>query len=211
MIIKLLASGYNYVIFAEVDEFVIPSPSIYPFGLQDYVKKMKHPTMRATGYNLFHDYLTDPNSIDLNKSILSQRNKWYYDENYSKHVITSIPSLRWSAGFHTLLNEEYKDMLSDPNLYLLHLKKFDYKYYINRGHWKAIQNFNMYEFNNYAYSHSAHAVGKMLQYTFWRLNCDTIDIICVYQNKHCIDIAIEEMYTMLEIIPMDLIHPHYII
>ena len=35
---SLLSIGYDYVLFAEVDEFIIPSPTLYPGGLQEYIK-----------------------------------------------------------------------------------------------------------------------------------------------------------------------------
>ena len=97
------------VLFAEADEFVIPSLTIYPDGLHGYVSQ------RATGYNLFHDHVLDPTPIDLSRPVLSQRGKWYPAPLYSKHVITNI-ALDWEPGFHTVIHPSYRDMKPDEHL-----------------------------------------------------------------------------------------------
>lgn len=205
---SLLTIGYDYVLFAEVDEFIIPSPTLYPGGLQEYIKNMKQPTVRATGYNLFHDYVNNPQPIDLSKSILSQRNVWYPDVLYSKNAITSI-SLWWIAGFHGVdFPKEYENMIPDPNLYLLHIKKFDYQYYINRGHWKAIQSFDMFEYFNIFLSITAHTVGSNLINSYWSTTGEWYTLIRqTMQNSTSNNRILENfkqvMYSKLENIPSE--------
>ena len=147
----------------------------------------------------------------MSKPILSQRNVWYSDVYYSKNAITSIP-LEWSVGFHVLKTKEYRNMIPDPNLSLLHLKKFDHQYFITRGHWKAIQDFNIYEYYDYSYSFSAHFVGNMLESYYWHSNRTEFDSAFaanVLSNNSNYNINYTQSYTYqnLHQVPYDFIHP----
>ena len=207
---KLLEAGYQYVLFAEADEFVIPSPTIYPDGLYGYVSQMGSSVARATGYNLFHDHILDPAPIDLSRPILSQQGQWHPAPLYSKHVITNI-ALDWDPGFHTAY--PYRDMKPDEHLYLLHLKLFDYRYFVARGRWKATQRFNEAELFTRFLSIQAHAVGSTLKKIFWKSSDHKeptlfFMISCLLNSSsHSWEILHKNMRMMLRDVSRELIDP----
>jgi hypothetical protein len=207
---KLLEAGYQYVLFAEADEFVIPSPTIYPDGLYGYVSQMGSSVARATGYDLFHDHILYPAPIDLSRPILSQRGQWHPAPMYSKHVITNI-ALDWDPGFHTA--NYYRDLKPDEHLYLLHLKLFDYRYFVARGHWKATQRFNESELFTRFLSIHAHAVGNTLKKIFWK-SSDHEEPLLVFMiscllnsSSHSWEILHKNMRMMLRDVSRELIDP----
>ncbi|CAF3325164.1 unnamed protein product [Rotaria sp. Silwood1] len=47
----LLKSGYKYVLFAEIDEIIIPDPAKYPLGLIDYINRTNISVVRVKAYD----------------------------------------------------------------------------------------------------------------------------------------------------------------
>jgi reversibly glycosylated polypeptide/UDP-arabinopyranose mutase len=95
----LLTSGYKYVLFAEIDEIVMPDLLKYPLGLIDYINKSKQIAVRVQAYDIRHN-VTIEAKLNLTQPILRQRRFWMRHAAYDKPLLTSI-MLHWSVGFHT--------------------------------------------------------------------------------------------------------------
>lgn len=116
---KELLKEYEYVLYTDADEIIVPDPAKYS-GLMEYIQKMKGDTIVCTGFNLIH--LQEKEApIDLDQPILKQRSYWYPDRHYNKPLISRV-SLEWCPGFHWADN----CVKRDPDLWLLHLHKMDF-------------------------------------------------------------------------------------
>jgi Methyltransferase domain/Glycosyl transferase family 2 len=117
---KKLIDHYEYVIFTDVDEIILPDVNKYR-GLDDYIQKLDKNYVRCIGYELIHvPHKEKP--YDASESVLSQRRFWYYTHWYNKTLISNQP-LNWEIGFHEVPNLE-SDF--DRDLMLIHLHKLDF-------------------------------------------------------------------------------------
>jgi len=115
-----LLNEYNYVLFTEADEIIIPTKHK---NIKDYITYLDSNdilTIATTGYNLVHQYNRE-SKFDNNKNILEQRRYVCRNNLYNKPLITSQP-IFYSVGFHTAYPQTFDN---DDNLWLLHLKSFD--------------------------------------------------------------------------------------
>lgn len=114
---RSLLGDYRRVIFAEVDEFLVPDPALYG-DLFNYLK-CRHdvPVMTAVGFDVCH---TDEPDLDPDAPILSQR-KWRRNDRYDKTLISTTP-LSWEVGFHRPTNVTVPP---DRALLLVHLHYAD--------------------------------------------------------------------------------------
>lgn len=116
-----LLDEYNYVLYAETDEIVIP---LKYKNIKDYISDLDKKdilTISTTGYNLVHNYKIEP-KLDINKPVLEQRRYVCRDNLFNKPLITAQP-IFYSPGFHTAYPQLFN---RDDNLWLLHLKSFDF-------------------------------------------------------------------------------------
>ena len=123
-----LLRSYDAVLFAEVDELIVPDPRTYP-DLGAYIDRLEGPAACCTGYNVVH-YPDEEPPLRYNEPILRQRRYWHLSPRwYSKRVLGRI-RLSWSVGFH----EEYNapGVQPDPGLFLIHLHRVDYEYCLAR-------------------------------------------------------------------------------
>jgi hypothetical protein len=82
---KKLLDHYEYVIFTDVDEIILPDINKYK-GLDDYIQKLDKNYARCIGYELIH--LPDKEApYNTSKTVLSQRRFWYYTQWYIKSAI----------------------------------------------------------------------------------------------------------------------------
>lgn len=126
-----LLHKYDKVLFVESDEIVF-----HKDGLGSYIDCMDVPSIKCNGYELQH--ITDKeDDIDLSRPILDQRSWWYPNEEYCKTLISSEP-IRWGLGFHECENPG----IFDPNLYLVHLHRFDRKIALKKNEDRAKMNWN---------------------------------------------------------------------
>jgi len=95
---ELLNKGYQYILFTEIDETVMPDPLKYPFGLIEYINKTKKIAVRVQAYDVRHNVTTEA-KLDLSQPILRHRRFWMRHSGYDKPLLTSI-MLHWSTGFH---------------------------------------------------------------------------------------------------------------
>jgi hypothetical protein len=124
---KRLLEHYEYVLFTDVDEILLPLPGLYA-GLDDYINKLKKTYVRCRGFELIH--LKDREDVyDSNKSVLSQREYWHKNKWFNKTLLSRRP-LEWRVGFHQVsrIMPHF-----DNNLMLVHLHKFDYDYCWNKS------------------------------------------------------------------------------
>lgn len=113
----LLSSGYDYVVFADCDEFLW-----HPMGLMNYVQKLKKPDVMAVGFDLIHMPYEEPTPFDYNQKIMSQRAFWFRSPTYNKTLISNHP-LEWRTGLHRANNS---CGFQDQDLLLVHVHRFDY-------------------------------------------------------------------------------------
>jgi len=116
---KELLNIYEYVLFAEADEIILPDYSKFN-GLSEYINKFRKDCISCLGYEIIQ--MRDEMPINLNKTILSQRKFWFRRKRMDKPLLSKIP-LDWIEGFHSAANcRETSD-----DLYLVHLHRFDYQ------------------------------------------------------------------------------------
>jgi len=130
----LFSLGYEYVLFAEVDEIVLAEPAIYR-GLDEYIALLKRPVVRCTGYEMYQHLSFEDPPIDWSKPIFDQRQYWTFSQLYCKPLLSSLP-LDWTVGFHTAAGEQPLDSA----LLLVHLHYADLQYTLARHAWKREQN-----------------------------------------------------------------------
>jgi len=139
-----LLESYAAVLFAEVDEIVLPDLRVHA-GLREYVTAFlagSREAVRCVGWEMHHDFPAEP-PADLLRPLLSQRRFGHRNELYSKALLTRR-ALRYALGFHTV--EE--DVEQDDALLLLHLHKYDFQAYLQRHEARALM------------AHSATAIEK---------------------------------------------------
>jgi hypothetical protein len=130
---RKLLRQYKWVLFTEVDEFVVPDPEVYT-GLQDYISQIKKDHVYCRGYNVIQ--VNEP-PIDWDKPLMRQRKWWWQDHTYSKPAISRRP-LDWYLGFHREVEIGDGDIpkLSDPKLSLIHLQWIDRDLFMKRCRFK---------------------------------------------------------------------------
>jgi hypothetical protein len=130
----LLLDIYETVIFADSDEFLIPAP-LHWKDLSEFLDKNTDDYFRAQGFNIIHNFNEEP-VINPTRPILSQRKYWYKHGGVngggeSKQLIIRKQGVRYSAGLHWC----EPSVPEHPELFLIHLKEFDYN--INMARWQS--------------------------------------------------------------------------
>lgn len=124
---NILLNEYEYVIYTDADDFLMPNPEKYK-NLKDYVQMVKNNNQdcaRATGYEIIQ--LENEPDLEWNKPILHQRKNWMQYGMWSKTFITN-QLLRWIDGFHFVIDNSDAP---DPDLILCHLKRIDAKSFLS--------------------------------------------------------------------------------
>lgn len=112
---------YKYVLYTDIDEFIIPHPDYYQ-GLTDYIQRFDRKCVQTISYTICHDYKNE-SDIDLNKPILSQRKLWVFmGDLWGKTCLSKIP-IDWECGQHSCKQNEPRNI--DNKLYLVHLAMMD--------------------------------------------------------------------------------------
>jgi Glycosyl transferase family 2 len=118
---SFLLRSYSAVLFAEIDEFVVPDPSRY--------EGLGAPAARCTGYSVVHYPDEGEPPLRFEQAVLRQRKYWHRSPSYSKRLLSKVP-LFWNVGFHAEFNAPAAP--PDPDLYLIHLHRVDYDYCLAR-------------------------------------------------------------------------------
>lgn len=134
---QVLLDRYDYVLFAEVDELVVPNASKYAGGLREYIDTMTADTIRVTAFDLIHQQDTEAD-MDVSQQVLYQRSAFFRIPHYDKPLLTNRP-LKYEFGFHRCVN--CSDPQRDTDLLLVHIHRMDVKKCVARHEWKARQKF----------------------------------------------------------------------
>ena len=104
----------------DIDEFLVLDPKI-KLSLKEYLQKdFKTDSCSALGLDVGqHPKFED--SIDLNKTFLSQRKYAKVSDRYTKPIVSFKP-IQWGSGFHRIKGKNYN---IDPNLFLFHFGLVD--------------------------------------------------------------------------------------
>lgn len=133
-----LFKDYDLILFADVDEIVIPNPDKYK-DLGEYLDKFDKEAIRCVGYNVIE--MDNDKPIDFTKPLIEQRTYWSRDNLYDKCVIITKP--QHYVSNHAVANK----VEQDPDLILLHLRDMDLTSTIERNK-KIGHEFNMRDFAN---------------------------------------------------------------
>ncbi|MFT4261396.1 MAG: glycosyltransferase family 2 protein [Candidatus Woesearchaeota archaeon] len=124
-----LLKEYDYVIYAEADEILIPLNQ----DLRDYIIEKDENAIMAQGYDVVQ--LEGEKEAPYDSNILFERTMMEFQWDICKTLIAKIP-LNWDLGFHNPGVDYYED----PDFYMIHLHKIN-KYYafhrrLERTKWK---------------------------------------------------------------------------
>jgi len=114
--ISELLKIYEYCVFTDIDEIIIPNPDFYPH----FYDILTGGNVRCSGYYVFQDKSEKEYSPSL--PILRQRSKWSRDILYDKTLILKN-SVKFDLGFHSCSPQNDPN----PNVFLVHLHYFDTK------------------------------------------------------------------------------------
>ena len=118
---KKLFSDYQVVLAMDIDEFLVLDP-IKNTSLKDYLLQDFSTSSRsALGLDVGQHPVLE-NSIDHNKTFLSQREFAQLSSRYTKPIVAFKP-LKWGSGFHRVKGKNYT---IDNHLYLFHFGLVDY-------------------------------------------------------------------------------------
>jgi len=116
-IMRYLLMFYDYVLCIDADEILVPDPRKYK-NIKDYVEKNQKKILYSTGYEIIGKKKDKP--IDFEKPILQQRSEWVKLKNFYKPVLSTVPIRKMYSDYNN-------STLADPELYLIHLNRIDYK------------------------------------------------------------------------------------
>jgi hypothetical protein len=139
---SFLLQSYRWVLFAECDEFVLPTPSAASGTetLVDFVARLGSdppPAVRATGFEVVQQQGESPLPAELYQDggnialtagrMIQDCHFWYRSSRYSKTLLARIP-MKWKIGFHRARGpaEEVAQAAPSPFLTLVHLHKVDF-------------------------------------------------------------------------------------
>lgn len=115
-----LLAVYDYVLFVDVDEFLVTDPAIYP-TLPDLLEDRERPeVLGVMGLNVVHVPSTEPEPLDLGQPLLEQRSFAKFTPLMCKPSLKRV-NAGWAVSSHGI-NAPYA---IDPELFMLHLKFAD--------------------------------------------------------------------------------------
>lgn len=118
-----LLKKYDYVLYTDIDEFVVADPDVWPGGLRQYIDACDKEVVRTRGCEIVQ--LPGEKPLDFAaRPLLSQREWWAAFFPYDKPLLVRVP-VQWQPGCHLLVNRELPPLEKD--LFLLHLKKIDFE------------------------------------------------------------------------------------
>jgi hypothetical protein len=158
-----LLQSYDWVLFAEADEFVLPMPdSSRGKTVLDFVRALgakAPPAVRVTGFGVIQqdgeppvppELYRDGTNVRLTAGeLLDRRESWYVSPWLCKTLLANIP-LRWEIGFHRThgIVEEIADGPPSPDLALVHLHKVDFDLALGRSRRSHARNWSRFDVEN---------------------------------------------------------------
>lgn len=128
-----LLNNYKYFFHVDSDEFVLTKDGTnLKIHINNQINQNKN-CIICTGYDLIHNYTKESLTFNTSLPILFQRNYIKRNENYDKPIIANY-ILNYNVGDHSASNEIPYSVISrnDPNLIMLHAKRYDRTECINR-------------------------------------------------------------------------------
>jgi hypothetical protein len=121
-----LLNYYDFVLYTDVDEIVVPDPANYK-GLLDYVQNMiPNSVITCLGMEIIHK-IDEETKLDLNVPILAQRSYCQFVGAACKPLLIGR-SVQWTPGFH-----DYNGEIKFNDIFLFHLPWCDHHMAIKRG------------------------------------------------------------------------------
>jgi len=166
---KILNKQYDFVIPIDVDEILYYNK---PGGLGKFLRNIskKIDIITCRGYEVIHiPSLQD--DLKLNEPWFKQLDYWYNsDVFYAKTLITRQP-LHWVIGFHRyFVNEvpyQTTEKDKDPNLFLIHIHRHNFKTTIKRHtKWANMEWSNETIDNNFNYHYRIKEESKIKEWYF---------------------------------------------
>lgn len=117
----LFTLGYDLVIFADVDEIIVPCRNTYA-GLHDFFQQNNQQVYTTLGLEIVQ-HLNEESGIDWAKPLFTQRKYGRFSTTYCKSQITKQP---WDWAHHLHLTQLAPS--PHPQLYNCHLKLVDFEY-----------------------------------------------------------------------------------
>lgn len=115
-----LLAVYDYVVFVDVDEFLVTDPAVHP-TLPDLLEDRGRPeTLGVMGLNVVHVPGAEPAPLDLGRPVLEQRSFAKFTPLMCKPSVKRI-NAGWAISSHALK----APYTIDPELFMLHLKFAD--------------------------------------------------------------------------------------
>ena len=118
-----LLKEYDWVLFCNLDEFLVPNPRWYK-SIRKLIESRYY--IPAECFEVIQ--LSDDKEIDYSQPLLRQRQHWVKNKNMNKVLLSSVP-LSWNEGQHQIaeVSSEMSMNFENTDLYLVHLKHADSK------------------------------------------------------------------------------------
>lgn len=128
---EALLKEYDIVVYADVDELIIPDPLFWK-DLSDYLDNFQGDVVACNSRSVVQQR-HEP-AIDFTKPLLSQRSVWIGEKLYNKPLISRIPT-HWTTGQHSRSDGQghHLETNIDPTLVLLHLSRLDFNIRKEKG------------------------------------------------------------------------------
>lgn len=145
--IKDLLQRFDWVIYSDADEYIIPKYS----DIRGFLQHKHHEAMfTCKGYDLLDEQEAP---LDLTKPIFRQRRYWVYSHAYCKTVITKVPIILAEGCHYTeemytesgLRNVSVRQVVEESitrDLYLIHMRRCDKTLYDkkpDRGNYWSVE------------------------------------------------------------------------
>jgi hypothetical protein len=185
---SFLLQSYRWVLFAEVDEFVLPTPGAASAQktLLNYVRELEAAAplaIRATGFEIVQqddepsinqDKYSGGINVDLTpRDLIEARRWWRPSRKYSKTLLARTP-LRWNRGFHSVrgVAEEIATDQPSETLTLIHLHKVDFELALSRRQRFRTRTWSQVDIENRWGWHNRIDSAAELR-AFWKMDVDT--------------------------------------
>jgi hypothetical protein len=185
---SFLLQSFRWVLFAECDEFLLPTPGVKP-GVEtmlDIVACLQAnppPAVRATGFEVLQQdgeaplpakLYQDGRNVALTAGrMIEDRNFWYSSWVYSKTLLANVP-LRWGRGFHKAKGHVGRITTATPSplLTLVHLHKVDFALALARSRRSAARKWSRLDLEQ-RYGWQNRITEETTLRAFWREDRDT--------------------------------------
>jgi hypothetical protein len=183
-----LLQSYDWVLFAEADEFVLPTPGVSSTRktLLNYVRELSpHPPLavRAMGFEVVQQdgepsvhpgsYNTGVNVGLTAGELIHSRQWWRPSTQYSKTLLARLP-MRWGLGFHGVEGCIGIIATGQPSddLKLVHLHKVDFELALSRRQRIRARKWSQFDIENRLGWQNRIDNAAELR-AFWALDVDT--------------------------------------